>query len=71
MNDTIAFTPGRKKSALIELEVLLQRVRDMPTTTPCVACGHFDGGVCGRWKARPPSNILADGCDEFTEQVPF
>lgn len=66
-----AFTPARKKSAIEELELLLQSVRAMPTVTPCAACDHFDSGLCRHWKADVPEDVRVAGCDHFTDLVPF
>ena len=65
------FTPGRKKSAIEELQLLLQAVRSMPTVTPCAECDYFDSGVCRRFRADVPADVRPQGCDHFADKVPF
>lgn len=39
----------------------------------CVKCDTFDheAEVCKRFNARPPAKVIAYGCDEFIEEIPF
>lgn len=39
----------------------------------CVTCEMFDlqSETCRQFNARPPANIIAYGCDEYIEEIPF
>lgn len=42
-------------------------------TRTCLNCERFDEPteMCEKFQARPPARIIAHGCDEHEEEVPF
>lgn len=39
----------------------------------CVTCDFFDEDTeqCRKWNARPPAKVIAYGCDQYLEEIPF
>lgn len=39
----------------------------------CPDCQWWDnqGETCGKYLARPPATVIANGCDEFEPTIPF
>lgn len=39
----------------------------------CVTCDMFDHETeqCRRYTTRPPAKVIAYGCDEYIEEIPF
>ena len=44
----------------------------------CLNCEHWLEGppdnklqICGKYKARPPTNIIVCGCEEHSDNIPF
>lgn len=38
----------------------------------CQNCEHYQQTVCGMFDAKPPTEVLAVGCDEFSwDSIPF
>jgi hypothetical protein len=36
----------------------------------CETCDHWEG-MCNRWNAMPPTEVIERGCDEWEEEIPF
>lgn len=38
----------------------------------CNNCIHFEGGICLMWELKPPSDVVATGCDDWEfDCIPF
>lgn len=39
----------------------------------CLTCDTFneETETCRKWNAKPPARIIAYGCDEYIEDIPF
>ena len=65
----------RKGAIAIALQECGGRIaRVVLSTVPnCVDCLHFDekNETCTKWNARPPARVIAFGCDNFEEDIPF
>lgn len=42
-------------------------------TRTCLNCEHFDepNELCRKWDARPPARIIATGCADHQDEIPF
>ncbi|AUR88741.1 hypothetical protein NVP2117O_63 [Vibrio phage 2.117.O._10N.261.45.E9] len=37
----------------------------------CANCTHREGEDCGKYKMRPPIQVIASGCDDWEFHIPF
>lgn len=65
------FTPADRDRAIRSLEHAIAGLRAAAVQTPCRLCAHFDKGWCERWNAEVPEAYQAQGCDDWSEDVPF
>lgn len=67
-NNTIS--PFERKAHIIELQKSLI-ANEMWQT--CANCEDFEisSGMCARYKAKPPADIIVVGCTEHCPQIPF
>ena len=76
-DDIRIFNKGEKRELVIieiakELGAVMRKHLDESTRT-CINCIHFNEPTeqCRLFKARPPARIIALGCDEYQDQIPF
>lgn len=55
-----------------ELTKAMRTEIDRATRT-CLNCEYFDepNELCGKWNARPPARIIATGCADHQDDIPF
>ena len=58
-------------TALIKLQV--DRMMDEGWFRSCLNCQSFDESRewCKHWKAKPPAKVIAIGCEEHSDNIPF
>lgn len=56
---------------LVELQV--DRMMDEGWFRTCLNCQSFDEYKewCMRWKAKPPAKVIAIGCEDHSDVIPF
>lgn len=42
-------------------------------TKTCLNCERFTEAaeLCGKWNARPPARVIATGCEDHVDEIPF
>jgi len=55
-----------------ELTEAMRKELDRATRT-CLNCELFTEATetCGKWNARPPARIIAAGCEDHVDEIPF
>ncbi len=66
-----AFTPAYRDRAIRSLGQAVAGLHAAAVQTPCRLYAHFDNGWCERWNAEVPDAYQAQGCDDWSEDVPF
>jgi hypothetical protein len=58
-------------SLLGELRGITERLRATIPVGMCPSCASFQGGYCTHWAADVPEENYRDGCDHWSDPIPF
>lgn len=52
---------------------LIWFLEDHGVVRNCLNCEHFSPSreICTRWDQRPPAHIIARGCPDWEQEIPF
>jgi hypothetical protein len=66
-----AMTPKGKREIVNALQKLLAFVENQWPMGTCPSCDHFKDGHCKQWDARPPRDKWDEGCDHWSDPIPW
>jgi hypothetical protein len=71
---TLKLEPHDRTRLLSALEEFRKIIELSDSRRSCTTCLHLRQGLCERWQAKPPLDVLKIGCDEWVfdaESPPF
>jgi hypothetical protein len=71
----MARNPDRVGAVTEMTEALRAAIREEldRATRTCLNCERFTEATetCGKWNARPPARVIAAGCEDHVDEIPF
>ena len=73
LSDTMRKDPMNKLALILANELY-----EMGMFKSCCNCEHWLEGppdnrlqICGKFKVRPPTNVIVSGCESHSDNIPF
>ncbi len=66
-----SYTPIGEAIASILLKANVNRSDIFPTCITCANFSHDAKELCKLVNMRPPARIIADGCPQYVDEIPF
>lgn len=73
INDDLTFDTNYHLKRLLECAIALSTKKSGEFTKCCITCDTFNEKeeICTKYNMKPPARVIAFGCPEYVNDIPF